>query len=516
MLTTIMWSPGSCDARAEKRLIRVIGSATCIDRAATHSDERPSDFVPTIAITNSPTATWTEKGTYEFMLRPREIASPAVGIVFLTPDCSAALLSAAQDCTSAKATVDAVLSNKSCLVGATSFAIAGARFDHGQPYIYAEKARLSGACSVSPSSVANVIASTSAFNAMRAQCHIAGPEPEQGVTAGGAALATGTIALLVGGAAAAGVVGGIIVDPPPEPPPTVDYPIDSLKSGQGSSAPFFLGIDVANPGVGMQQTASSYASHAALWNASALASSLQRQAAVYAGPDYAEVGVGMPVGDRGGVGVSYVALRHTRLWTATFDGGREHAEDIDNWDQMAAVGGAFRMSDKLALGLSVRLLSSASTTPTLVREAQLAESISTTFVTEKKTSTVGDVDLSATWQPTTHLTFGASIQSLLDQPLRVSPNEVLRLQGGAFGVRWQTGRVLLGAELTASPDRRTGWALGLYVRGPWHTRATAGAAVYGAAYSGVAVGVEWFGLSYRWSRDTNNSSNHVFGAGLRF
>jgi hypothetical protein len=41
-----------------------------------------------------------------------------------------------------------------------------------------------------------------------------------GFAAGGAALALGTIALIVGGAAAAGVVGGIIVNPQPTPVPT--------------------------------------------------------------------------------------------------------------------------------------------------------------------------------------------------------------------------------------------------------------------------------------------------------
>ncbi len=40
-----------------------------------------------------------------------------------------------------------------------------------------------------------------------------------GFAAGGAALAIGTIALIIGGAAAAGVVGGIIVNPSPTPPP---------------------------------------------------------------------------------------------------------------------------------------------------------------------------------------------------------------------------------------------------------------------------------------------------------
>ena len=41
-----------------------------------------------------------------------------------------------------------------------------------------------------------------------------------GFAAGGAALAIGTIALIIGGAAAAGVVGGIITNPSPTPPPT--------------------------------------------------------------------------------------------------------------------------------------------------------------------------------------------------------------------------------------------------------------------------------------------------------
>jgi hypothetical protein len=41
-----------------------------------------------------------------------------------------------------------------------------------------------------------------------------------GFAAGGAAIAIGTIALIVGGAAAAGVVGGIISNPSPTPPPT--------------------------------------------------------------------------------------------------------------------------------------------------------------------------------------------------------------------------------------------------------------------------------------------------------
>jgi hypothetical protein len=41
-----------------------------------------------------------------------------------------------------------------------------------------------------------------------------------GFAAGGAAIAIGTIALIIGGAAAAGVVGGIISNPSPTPPPT--------------------------------------------------------------------------------------------------------------------------------------------------------------------------------------------------------------------------------------------------------------------------------------------------------
>jgi hypothetical protein len=41
-----------------------------------------------------------------------------------------------------------------------------------------------------------------------------------GFAAGGAALAIGTIALIIGGAAAAGVAGGIISNPSPTPPPT--------------------------------------------------------------------------------------------------------------------------------------------------------------------------------------------------------------------------------------------------------------------------------------------------------